>query len=220
MIRLIQILPAILAVIVTVGCGSSREFWQYVVEEEMPHRASAREKGEQDSPRILSPHNVKIVYNDGSVSTEVLVPVLSSGQQIIVDHKAKGSAESLKLLPVPPTDADKSVEDAYVASGQPISKQGAPVSIIKTHEKIRDLAKAGQYELALQYADQLLKRYPNHVKTLRTKGSLLLKMGEREAALKAYTKAQEIEPDTKVGEQINAIEKQMNGSSSGAGDKQ
>ncbi len=195
-----------------VSCGSTREFWRFVVEEDVSKSLSARDEGEVDSPRALSPHNVKVVYNDGAVSTEVLIPILASGQQIIVDHKGRGSPESLKLVPVPPTDADKAVEDSYLQSGQPVVQKAPAVSIVKTHEKIRDLAKQGQYELALQYSDQLLKRYPNHVKTLRTKGSLLLKIGERDAALKTYYKAQEIEPDAKVGEQIKLLEKQLNGS--------
>jgi tetratricopeptide (TPR) repeat protein len=193
------------------GCGTTREFWRYVVEDDVSKTLPRREEGERDTPKALSPHNVKVVYNDGAVSTEVLIPILSSGQQILIDHKGRGNPESLRVVPVPPTSADKSVEDAYLQSGQPVVQKAAPVSIVKTHEKIRDLARQGQYELALQYADQLLARYPNHVKTLRTKGSLLLKIGEREAALKTYYRAQEIEPDAKVAEQISNLERQLNG---------
>jgi tetratricopeptide (TPR) repeat protein len=193
------------------ACTSTREFWRYVVEDDTEKPLEKREKGEVDAPRLLSPYNVKVVYNDGSTSTEVLIPVLSSGQQIIIDHKSTASPQSLSVVPLPPSDADKTVEDAYVKSGGPVSQKGAPVSIVKTQERIRELVKDGNYGLALEFAEQVLKRYPNHVKTLRTKGSLLLKLGEREAALKTYQKAQEIEPDPRVEDQIKAIENQTGG---------
>jgi tetratricopeptide (TPR) repeat protein len=61
--------------------------------------------------------------------------------------------------------------------------------------------------LALEYATQLLQRYPNHVETLRTKGALLLKMGEREAALESYQKAQDITPNSRVAKQIDELKK-------------
>ncbi len=189
------------------GCNSTREFWRYVVESDV--EKPMRQAGTEDAPRQLSPHNVKVVYNDGSTSTEVLIPVLSSGQQIVIDHKSRSSPNALSVVPLPPSDADKSVEESYVKSGGPVSQKSPPVSLVKTHERIRELVKEGNYALALEFAEQLLKRYPNHAKTLRTKGSLLLQMGEREAALKTYQQAQEVEPDARVDEQIRALEKAL-----------
>ena len=161
---------------------------------------------------MLSPYNVKVVYNDGSTMTEVLIPILSSGQQILVDNQAKDPSQSaLSLVPLPPGDADKSAEEAYVKSGQPLSAKAPAVSIVKTHELIRKLVREGNFALALQYADQLLKKYPNHVESLRIKGSLLLKIGERQAALEAYRKAEEIEPNPRVAQQIAELERALSG---------
>ena len=189
------------------ACNSTREFWRYVVEDEVEKPMAKRDKGQEDAPRVLSPHNVKVVYSDGSTSTEVLIPVLSSGQQIVIDHKSRGAPQAIALAPLAPADADKDLEDAYIKGGNPVSKKSPEVSLVKTEGRIRELVKDGNYALALEYAEQLLKRYPSHAKTLRTKGSLLLKMGEREAALKAYQKAQDIEPDPRVEEQIKALDK-------------
>jgi tetratricopeptide (TPR) repeat protein len=182
-----------------------------VVEDEVEKPLSRRDQGTEDAPRVLSPHNVKVVYNDGSTSTEVLIPILSSGQQVVIDHKSRSAPQALSVVPIPPSEADKSLEDSYVEKGHPVASKSAPVSIIKTEEKIRELVKDGNYALALEHAELILKRYPNHVKTLRTKGSLLLRLGERDAALKAYYKAQEIEPDARVEEQIRTLEKSANG---------
>jgi hypothetical protein len=188
------------------GCSSRKPFWTYVVEEDVSKPLPKREVGTKDDPKPISPHNVRVAYNDGGTLTEVWIPVLTSGQQIVIDHKSQGAPSSLSLVPIPPSAADKTVEEAYVKSGQPIVQKEKPVSIVKGHEKIRGLVKEGNYELALEYCDQILARYPNHVKTLRTKGSLLLKMGETEAAIKTYSRAQEIEPDPRVEEQIRKLE--------------
>jgi tetratricopeptide (TPR) repeat protein len=71
--------------------------------------------------------------------------------------------------------------------------------------------KEGNYSLALEFADQLLKRYPNHVKTLQTRGSLLLKIGEKAEAVKSYQKAQDLEPDARVEELIRKLESEIGG---------
>lgn len=205
-LRRVLVLQAFLGIIGLGGCNASKEFWQYVVQDEVVKPLPPREKGEDDAPRLLSPHNVRVVYNDGTTSTEVVIPVLSSGQQIVIDHKSRSKPSSLSVLPIPPAPADQSLEQSYLEGGLPIQQKGTPVSIVKTHEKIRELVKEGSYAVALEYADQLLKRYPKHVKTLRTKGSLLLQMGELDAALKTYREAQEVEPDKKVDELIRNLE--------------
>ncbi len=190
-----------------VGCASGREFWNYVVEEPV---AKPLAKLNTDSPIPAagnSPQYVKVSFNDGSVATEVQIPILSSGQQIVIDHKGRPSERGLSLLPLAPTAADKDLEESYLREGGPIVSTTSPVSITKTQAEIRKLAKQGNYSLALEYATQLLARYPNHVETLRTKGALLLKMGEPKAALDAYQKAQDLQPSQRVQKQIDVLQK-------------
>lgn len=189
-----------------IGCSSRKPFWSYVVERDIDKPLVSREKGEVDKAEMYSPQSVRVAYNDGSTVTEIWIPVLTSGQQILIDHKSKDSPSSLSLVPLPPSAADRTIEDAYVKSGKPVKTKAKPVSVVKSHQRIRQLVKSGNYELALEYAEVVLKRYPSHVKTLRTKGSLLLKMGEVDAAYKAYLKAQEIEPNRQVELQIKKID--------------
>lgn len=207
---LLNVLIQIFGLWLLSSCNASKEFWQYVVEDEVAKPLPSRENGEEDAPRLLSPHNVRVVYSDGSSSTEVVIPVLTSGQQIVIDHKSRSKPSSLSVVPLPPTHADEAIERTYIEDGHPVQPKSPPVSIVKTHERIRELVKEGSYGLALEFADQLLKRYPKHVKTLRTKGSLLLQLGERDAAIKAYREAQEIEPDGKVEEMIVKLESRAN----------
>lgn len=191
------------------SCSTGRSFWSYVVGGKVAKPLGERQQGEVAKPRMLSPHNVKVVYNDGSTSTEVLIPILSSGQQIVVDHDERKSPESLSVIAPPPTPADQAIEKNYINDGHQISSQAVPISILKTHEKMRELASSGNYYLALEYAQKLLQRYPNHVKTLRAKGSLYLKIGEKKAALESYYRAEEIESDPEVRAQIKNIEKSL-----------
>jgi tetratricopeptide (TPR) repeat protein len=189
------------------ACASGREFWNFVVEEPV-RKPMARESGEVETVNPNQQQAVKVTYNDGSTSTQVEIPVLSSGQQIVIDHKGRPSEKSIGLVPLPPSESDKSLEDAYLNNGNSISQKAPPVSIVKTRSEIQKLAKQGNYSLALEYATQLLQRYPNHAETLRTKGALLLKMGEREAALEAYQKAQDVAPNSRVAKQIEVLKKE------------
>jgi hypothetical protein len=191
------------------GCASGREFWTYVVEPPI-EKPVTREKGTATG-EVTSPHVIKVNYSDGSTSTEVQVPVISSGQQVIIDQKGRSAQEAVNLVPLAPTSADKSLEESYVKGGKTLSQKAQPVSIVKTQAMVKKLVKQGNYSLALEYVDQLLQRYPQHVESLRAKGSILLKMGEREAALDAYRKAQEAEPNAQVKKQIMDLEKSLNG---------
>jgi hypothetical protein len=191
-----------------VGCSSGREFWTYVVEPPVD-KPVQREKGAPIG-EVSSPHVIKVHYSDGSSSTEVQVPVISSGQQVIIDQKGRPAKEAVNLVPLAPTAADKALEESYVKSGKTLSTKGGPVSIVRTQAMVKKLVKQGNYSLALEYVDQLLQKYPQHIESLRAKGSILLKMGEREAALETYRKAQEVEPNAQVGTQINDLEKALN----------
>jgi Tetratricopeptide repeat len=197
---LVAVAPVVLS-----GCASGREFWTYVVRPPV-EKTVEREQGTALG-EVQSPHVIRVTYSDGSTSTEVQVPVLATGQQVIIDQKGRAAKDSINLAPLAPSSADKSLEDNYLKSGKAVSQKAQAVSIVKTQAMVKKLVKQGNYSLALEYVDQLLQRYPQHAESLRTKGSLLLKMGEREAALEAYRTAQEIEPNAQVRKQIDDLEK-------------
>lgn len=200
---------ALLTLTLASGCASGREFWTYVIEPPVD-KTVARPMGTAPSPGVVSPHTIRVSYSDGGTSTDVQVPVLSTGQQIVIDHKSRPSSEAVQLAPLAPNSADKSLEEAYLKSGKAISQKAAPVSISRTQATVKKLVKQGNLSLALEYVEQLLQRYPLHAESLRTKGSILLKMGEREAALESYRKAEEVAPDAEVRKQILELENALN----------
>ena len=193
------------AMLLLSGCASGREFWTYVVEPPL-EKPAAREPGtvagEPSSPQVI-----QVAYSDGATSTTVQVPMISSGQTVVIDHKSRPAGEAIALAPLAPGPADKGLEESYLKSGHAVSAKSAPVSIVKTQGMVKKLVKQGQFSVALEYLEQLLQRYPQHAESLRAKGSILLKMGERKAALEAYRKSQDIEPNPQVLQQIRELER-------------
>src|ERR1019366_1027189 len=61
------------------GCASGREFWTRVVEEPVS-KPQFRERGTVLTPGVATGQTVRVAFNDGATSTEVDIPVLSSGQ--------------------------------------------------------------------------------------------------------------------------------------------
>jgi len=189
------------------ACANGREFWTYVVEPPV-QKTMPREKGTPlPHAQPSSPQVMKVTYSDGSTSTEVNVPIINSGQQVIIDQKGRPAASAVNLVPLAPGASDKTMEEAYIKSGKTVVQKAQPVSIVKTQATVKKLVKQGNYSLALEYLDQLLQKYPQHVESLRAKGSILLKMGEKDAALEAYRKAQEVEPSAQVQKQIESLER-------------
>jgi tetratricopeptide (TPR) repeat protein len=73
---------------------------------------------------------------------------------------------------------------------------------------MKEALAAGNYQMALEWCELILARYPSHPETLRAKGSVLLLLGEREKAIEIYEEAEEIESDPAVREQLEALQSQ------------
>jgi tetratricopeptide (TPR) repeat protein len=65
--------------------------------------------------------------------------------------------------------------------------------------------KTGNYQLALEWCELVLARYPSHPETLRAKGSILLLLGEKDKAIEIYQQAEEIESDPAVRKKLEEL---------------
>jgi tetratricopeptide (TPR) repeat protein len=150
-------------------------------------------------------------WNDGGTLTEVSIPLLASGQRIVIEHSpGSGGVERIdatRLVPPPPTTADRTLEDAYRERGLRVNPDAAEVSLSGTRTKMQDAIADGNYQLALQWCQLILDRYPSHPETLRAQGSILLLMGEREKAIEVYEAAEEVESDPDVRRQLDELQK-------------
>jgi tetratricopeptide (TPR) repeat protein len=152
---------------------------------------------------------MKVRWNDGDVITEVDVPMVSSGQRIVIEHS--GTAAGIKTLPAtrlvppPPTPADQALVEAYRARGLRIDEGKADVSLVKARAGIQDSIRQGNYALALEWAELVLGRYPSHPEFLRAKASILLMMGEKQQAIVVYEKAESIESDPEVRAKLDEL---------------
>ena len=111
-----------------------------------------------------------------------------------------------RIVPPPPTVADSTLESAYRERGLQVNPDAAAVSLTGAHAKMQAAIRDGNYQLALEYCELVLARYPAHPETLRAKGSILLMLGEREKAIEVYETVEEIETDPDVRRQLEALQ--------------
>ena len=195
------------------GCAT-RNYTHYLIEpapETNP--ALIEEEGTQLRPfGFGSTTAMTVRWNDGDVITEVQIPMLASGQRILIEHSSStGSIESIpttRLVPPPPTVADDTLDAAYRARGLRVNPDAAEVSLATSRSRMQEAIATGNYALALEWAELILARYPSHPETLRAKGSILLMLGEREKAIEIYEQVEEIESDPGVRRQLDALQRQ------------
>lgn len=192
---------------------ASRNYTHYLVDPP-PKRPQAL----QDDDNLARPltygttTSMKVRWNDGNIMTEVDLPMLSSGQRIVIEHSS-GSPDvktvpGSRLVAPPPTAADETLAEAYRSKGLRENVDAASVSITRARTLMQDALKNGNYHLAFEWCELVLQRYPSHPEFLRAKASLLLMMGEREKAIEIYEKAETIETNPSVRKKLEELQKQ------------
>ena len=190
---------------------ASRNYTYYLVDPEPPKNQALKEEGTLTRPFGFGSTTVmKVRWNDGNLITEVDVPMVSSGERIVIEH-APGSSEvktipATRLVPPPPTPADQSLVEAYRARGLSINEDAAEVSIVRVRALMQEATRSGNYALALEWAETVLQRYKSHPEFLRAKASLLLMMGEKQKAIEVYEKAEAVESDPAVRKKLEELQ--------------
>lgn len=199
-----------LALALPLGCAS-RNYTYYLVEPEPVRQPSLTEDETLQRPFAYgSTTTMKVRWNDGDVMTEIDVPMLSSGQRVVIEHGADRTGvaplPATTLVPPPPTAADEALAEAYRARGLRVNDDAAEVSVAKANQQMKDAIKNGSYGLALEWAELVLARYPSHPQFLRAKASILLLMGERQQAIEFYERAEAIESDPQVRQKLEELQ--------------
>ncbi len=208
-----RLLPILLLSLLGPACAA-RNYTYYLVEPPAPKHQALKEEGTLIRPFGFGSTTVmKMRWNDGKTITEVDVPMLASGQRIVVEHGA-GSKDvktipQTRLVPPPPTRADDALVEAYRQRGLRIDDSAPEVSITRARALMQEATKAGNYALALEWAETVLQRYKSHPEFLRAKASLLLMMGEREKAIEVYEQVESIESDPAVRKKLEELQKQQ-----------
>lgn len=195
------------------GCAG-RNYTHYLIDP-APRTNAALEEEDGTLVRPMafgSTTAMKVRWNDGNVITEVEIPMLASGQRIVIEHTASSTGVQAipptRLVPPPPTVADKTLDDAYRARGLRVNPDAPEVSITRARAQMQEAIAAGSYDLALEWCSLVLARYPSHPETLRAQGSILLLLGEREKAVEVYEAVEEIESDPTVRKQLEELRRQ------------
>lgn len=193
---------------------AARNYTYYLVEPEPQKHPALKEEGTLTRPFGYGSTTVmKVRWNDGNLITEVDVPMVSSGQRIVIEHGA-GSEDvktipATRVVPPPPTQADEALIEAYRARGLRIDDSAPEVSITRARTLMQEAIKQGNYALALEWCETVLQRYKAHPEFLRAKASLLLMMGERDKAIEIYEQVEAIESDPAVRKKLEELQKQQ-----------
>jgi len=196
----------------SVGCAT-RNYTHYLIEPAPKKNPALQEEGTLVRPMGFgSTTTMKARWNDGKRVTEVEIPMLASGQRIIVEHSETPAGvktvPNTGLVPPPPTLADEALVDAYRKRGLRVNADAPEVSLSRSRTQMNNAIKAGNYELALEWCSMTLARYPSHPEFLRAQASILLLMGEREKAIEVYETAEEIESDPAVRKKLEELQQQ------------
>jgi hypothetical protein len=193
---------------------AARNYTYYLVDPPATKHPALKEEGTLIRPFGFGSTTVmKVRWKDGNMLSEVDVPMLQTGQRIVIEH-GQGSREvktipQSRLVPPPPTAADQSLVEAYRARGLRIDDSAPEVSIIRARALMQEATKAGNYALALEWCETVLQRYKSHPEFLRAKASLLLMMGEREKAIEVYEQVEAIESDPTVRKKLEELQRQQ-----------
>jgi tetratricopeptide (TPR) repeat protein len=207
--RLLLILLPLLA-----SACATRNYTYYLVEPAPKKSEALKEEGTLVRPFGFGSTTVmKVRWNDGNLMTEVDVPMLASGQRIVIEHGAgNGDVKTLpasRLVPPPPAAADKALIEAYRSRGLRIDEEAPEVSITRARTLMEQATRGGNYHLALEWCETVLARYKSHPEFLRAKGSLLLMMGEREKAIEIYEQVEAIESEPGVRKKLEELQRQQ-----------
>lgn len=195
------------------GCAS-RNYTHYLIEPApATNPALIEEEGTQLRPMAFgSTTSMKVSWNNGSTITEVEIPLLASGQRVVIEHAAGATGvetiPATRLVPPRPTLADATLEKAYRDRGLAVNPDALEVSLSAARGRMKEALDAGNYQVALEWCELVLARYPSHPESLRAKGSILLMLGEREKAIEVYEAVEEIETDPSVRRKLEELLRQ------------
>lgn len=201
------------AVLPLLASCSGRNYTYYLVKPAPRTHPALKEEGTLTRPFGFGSSTVmKVRWNDGEVITEVDVPMLASGQRVVIEHGA-GSPEvktvpATRVVPPPPTAADGALVEAYRARGLRLDEGAPEVSIVRSRALMQEAIKGGNYGLALEWCEAVLQRYKAHPEFLRAKASLLLMVGEKDKAVEIYEQAESVESDPAVRKKLEELQRQ------------
>lgn len=205
-------LPVLLILGLMLNACSARNYTHYLIEPAPATQESFVEEGTLIRPLGYgSTTMMKVRWNDGDMITEVELPMLATGQRIVIEHSKQGgqvqALPATRLVPPPPSMADEALIDAYRKRGLRLNSDAAEISLTRARTLMQGAIKEGNYQIALEWCGLVLARYPSHPEFLRAKASILLMMGERDKAIEIYETAEEIESDPEVRRTLERLRK-------------
>ncbi len=178
MIRLLMMLVVVLA-----ACGGPRRTVRVSDEIAPPPE-------EPVSPRAEQPYVIKMT--DGRRTWQIEVPAGAAAPAFEATIPLQ-LGEQPEVTGLPPTEADREILDAKRAAGETVEPE-AP-SYLRGLAQIRTLFRERRFELALVQVVALERAFPDDVRLLEMKGTLLLRLGRPTEARSSWERALALDPD-------------------------
>lgn len=201
------------AALVSAGCDP-KSYSYYLIDPEVevsPEAVVDQEQKPLQPTGVDDNKRIKTQWNDGETFAEVSIPVISSGQRVIIEHKKKRSSltdQGPEVVVAAPSKFDSghiALRQAYLGKGYKENTEAQDVSLSAANQQLSQYVQGGSYALALAVADKVLRRYPQQVLFLRAKGSTLLLLGEKDEAIKIYEEAQDLEYSHSVDRKLKEL---------------
>lgn len=160
--------------------------------------------GEEEVPRPAErPYVIKM--SDGRRTWQIELPAGPGAPAFEASIPLGVAVEEAPSLPL--TEADREILDAKRSSGEAVLRPsersggasgGEPPSYLRTLARVRELYRARQFELALVELVRLERSFPDDIRILEMKGTLLSRLGRPDEARAAWERVLALEPDNRV----------------------
>ena len=162
--------------------------------------ASALAQGEPDARPVARPYVIKM--SDGRRTWQIEIPAGAAAPAFEAAIPLELGAPVEPAPDRPATEADRELLDAKRARGESVPEAGStaegPPSYLRTLAVVRDLYRRKQFELALIELVRLERVFPDDVRILEMKGTLLSRLGRIAEARAAWERVLALDPDNTV----------------------
>lgn len=176
-----------------VGCGSSPRTIR------VPQSVLADDR--QDAP-AERPYVIKM--SDGRRTWQIEIPAGAGAPAFEAAIPLEMGVDVSPRADVPATEADREILNAKRARGEPVpavgpeGEGGRPPSYLNGLSQVRKLFRQRNYELALVEIVRLERSYPDDLRILQMKGTLLARLGRRDEARSTWERALALAPEDPV----------------------
>lgn len=144
-----------------------------------------------------------IKMSDGRNTWQIEIPGGEGSPAFEASIPIRIDASNAALPDLPATEADREIIGSKRAVGEKVvaeidAANAQPPSYLRTLDQVAQLYRQKQFELALVQLVRLERVFPDDLRILKMKGTLLSKVGRRSEARDVWERAMSLDPNDQV----------------------